>query len=468
MAARPLAATGQLVTFRVAGERYAIEAGLVREVVRPLRLTRVPHAPAGLLGLGNLRGAVLPVVSLGALLGKSETGGGRVIVLEQADPVGVMVDDVSAVMQGSEGVATARDAKPIDLAALVAGTFSAAKGAAPRLRVGTLAATVQTADAVDDISLLAFAAGGQEFALPLSQIEEVIALPAAITIIPKADAVVVGTVTRRGRLLPLLSLRLLLGLPATEGNERQRVVIARIGQNRIGLVVDAIRSLLRVPESAIDVVPAILTRGAGEARIQAICRLDGGARLVSVLAAEHLLREDLTSQLQTSAGQEDDMTATIESDSEQFLVFRIGDQDFGLPIGVVEEVALYPEKLARLPRSPKFVQGVMNLRGAVIPVVDQGLRFQRDAATGKRRRVIVVSLGDTQAGFAVDAVSEVLRVPAAALRAAPELGTEGTRVFDRVANLEADGRMILIVEPQELLDRAERDMLGAMAAKGGA
>ena len=187
------------------------------------------------------------------------------------------------------------------------------------------------------------------------------------------------------------------------------------------------------------------------------------SRLVSVLAAEHLLRGDLTRPLQATAGQEDDMTATIDGAIEQFLVFRIGEQDFGLPIGVVDEVTLYPDKLARLPRAPKFVQGVMNLRGAVIPVIDQGLRFQGSATAGKRRRVIVVSLGDIKAGFAVDAVAEVLSVPAASLRAAPELGTEGTRIFDRVANLAADGRMILIVEPQELLDRAERDMLGAMA-----
>jgi len=463
MATQPLPATGQLVTFSVAGDRYAIEATLVREVIRPPRLTRVPHAPAGLLGLGNLRGAVLPVVSLGALLGKSGTGTGRVIVLEQADPVGVMVDEVSAVMQGQEAAIGARGAHAIDLAGMVAASFGAAGTIPKRVHLGAVSAAARASVAVDEVGLLAFAVGGQEFALPLAQIEEVIALPDDITIIPEADQLVVGTISRRERLLPLLSLRHLLGMAATGQQERSRVVVARIGRGRVGFVVDSIRSLLRVPESDIDAVPAILTRGAGEAKIQAIARLEGGSRLVSVLAAEHLLRGDLTRHLQAAAGQEDDMTATIDGAIEQFLVFRIGEQDFGLPIGVVDEVTLYPDKLARLPRAPKFVQGVMNLRGAVIPVIDQGLRFQGSATAGKRRRVIVVSLGDIKAGFAVDAVAEVLSVPAASLRAAPELGTEGTRIFDRVANLAADGRMILIVEPQELLDRAERDMLGAMA-----
>lgn len=449
------------MTFSVAGDRYAIEATLVREVIRPPRLTRVPHGPAGLLGLGNLRGAVLPVVSLGALLGKSGMGTGRIIVLEQADPVGVMVDEVSAVMQGQESGA-APDAHAIDLAEMVAASFGATSAIPKRVRLGAVPATARASIRVDEIGLLVFTAGGQEFALPLAQIEEVIALPDNIIIIPEADQVVVGTINRRDRLLPLLSLRHLLGMVATGQHARPRVVVARIGKSRVGVVVDAIGSLLRVPESAIDAVPAILTRGGGEAKIQAIARLEGGRRLVSVLAAEHLLRGDLTRHLQATAGQEDDMTATIDGANERFLVFRIGEQDFGLPIGVVDEVTLCPDNLARLPRAPKFVQGVMNLRGAVIPVIDQGLRFQSSATAGKRRRVIVVSLGDIKAGFAVDAVAEVLSVPTTSLRAAPELGAEGTRVFDRVANLAADGRMILIVEPQELLDRAERDMLGAM------
>jgi len=147
-------------------------------------------------------------------------------------------------------------------------------------------------------------------------------------------------------------------------------------------------------------------------------------------------------------------------------VFRVGDQDFGMPIGAVREVTLLPAKLTRLPKAPAFVEGVMNLRGRPIPVIDQGRRFEGDATTDKRRRVIVAALGDSEAGFLVDTVSEVLRVPVDALAAAPDLANQEARLFDRVANV--GDRILLIVEPQELLDRAERDLLAAMRGKGGA
>jgi len=448
---------GQMLSFRVADARFALPASAVREVMRRPKVTRVPHAPASLLGLGNLRGTVVPVVSLGALIGKPVGAGGRVIVLEQADPVGILVDEVSTVTARSES-----EARPIDLLALLREAFGTERAARPA-SIGSVGAALREEATAEDIVLLAFWVSGQEYALTLEQIEEVTRLPDDITLLPRADAAVVGSIARAGKLLPLLSLQALLGLKRRESGQRPRIVIARIGTHKVGLVVDSVSAILRVDESMIDPVPAVLTRGLSEARIQAICRLDGDKRLVSILAADHLVRDDVTSRLlQASDDEGADMASEGRSaDSEQFLVFRLGDQAFALPIAVISEVTMLPPKLTPLPKAPAFIEGVMNLRGQVLPVIDQRRRFLGDAASGKRRRVIVVSLGDIQAGFVVDAVSEVLRVPIDALRAAPELGNDETRVFDRVANL--DSGMILIVEPRELLDRAERDMLAAMA-----
>jgi len=84
------------------------------------------------------------------------------------------------------------------------------------------------------------------------------------------------------------------------------------------------------------------------------------------------------------------------------------------------------------------------------------------------RRIVVVRLGEIAAGFVVDAVAEVLSIAVSALSPAPDLGGGDTRVFDRVATLDDDARMILIVSPQELLDRAERDLLVAIGGTASA
>src|SRR5690606_35060563 len=102
------------------------------------------------------------------------------------------------------------------------------------------------------------------------------------------------------------------------------------------------------------------------------------------------------------------------------------------------------------------------------PSIDQRGCFsiQPPGQTSKAR-AIIVTLGDLQAGFVVDSVSEVKAIASDALSAAPEFSSDRTEVFDRIAQIEADGRMILLIDPQELLTRAERDVALAITGKEG-
>jgi purine-binding chemotaxis protein CheW len=249
---------------------------------------------------------------------------------------------------------------------------------------------------------------------------------------------------------------------------RARIVVARLGPALVGLVVDRMTAILRLPEAAIDPVPPVLTRGAGEARVEAIGRLEGGRRLVSILAPARLFNDETASRLLADAGRETGAMTDAEGGSkavERFVVFRLGDEHYGLPIAAVDEVARRPESLTRVPRAPAFVDGVMNLRGAVIPVIDQRRRFTAGGGAEEGRgRVVVLTIEGLRAGLAVDAVTEILSVPTAELAPAPALAVGGAAMFDRVATVERDGRMILLINPKVLLDAAERDLLSAIAA----
>jgi len=148
----------------------------------------------------------------------------------------------------------------------------------------------------------------------------------------------------------------------------------------------------------------------------------------------------------------------------QFVVFRLGDDEFALPIEAVDEVARVPAQVTRLPKTPRFLEGVINLRGEVLPVIDQRRRFDMPpAADLEARRLIVVRTGQWRAGLIVDSVSEVLRRPADDVEPAPDLAGEPTRLVHGVLNLEATGRLILLLDPAELLSRAERRRLDKLA-----
>jgi purine-binding chemotaxis protein CheW len=440
-------------------ERIALPARDVREVVPLGRLTRVPHAPPALLGLGNVRGAVMPMVSLDALLDRPSSAGRRVIVLDRADPVGLVVAEVPHLAEEDAG------ARSIDIGALLDRGFGAKdRAAAPSVGIARASGSRHRAVAArepDAISLLSFTVADRSFALPLDQIDEAIALPGDVALLPGTDRVALGSIAHRGGLLPLLSLHALLKLDETGASPKPRVIVARIKGHRVGLVVDALDAILQVSEAAIDPLPIVLSRGGAEARIQAIVRHDDGHTLVSVLATDHLLNEVIMRRLQDETRPAVRAATDAPEALEPLLVFRLGDEEFGVPVASVREVVAMPDRLTRLPRAPVFVAGLMNLRGRAVPVIDQRLRFGVPGGSQARRRVIVVALGQVEAGFVVDGVAEVLRVPASQLTAAPDMG-ERTRVFDRVASVDGGRRTVLVIEPQELLDRAERDLLAAM------
>ncbi|QAY75901.1 chemotaxis protein CheW [Sphingosinicella sp. BN140058] len=454
-------ATGaQALTFVVAGERLAIPAGEIAEVIRAPAVSRVPLAPPSLAGIANLRGAVIPIVSLAALLGSADARRGeRVIVLGGGSPVGLFVDHVSALVPLESARAGDDSIRLLDLGPLLDGAFSEARGGGRR-SARHAAAAVAAVPPVAERAFFSFEIAEQEFALPLESVFEVIALPDTIAAVPETDAAMAGVITVRNRLLPLLWLPVLLGLQARPSDER-RVVVAALGGTRAGLIVDRVKAIVRLPDADVDPVPPVLTRGRQEAQVRAIGRLEGGKRLISILSAEHLLKESAANRLRDSPVEEEvDMAEAEKGAVEQFVVFTLGDEAYGLPIDSVVEVVRVPERLTRLPKAPAFVEGILNLRGKIVPIIDQRRRFEAAGQAETRGRIVIVRIGDTEAGFVVDDVSEVLRVQRDHIRAAPEIGSG--RIIDRIANIEAEGRMVLMVDPQELLEKAEQDLLAEM------
>ncbi len=472
-----MAAQGEhaLLSFRIAGRRFALDAERVAEVVRQPTVTRVPHAPASLRGVVSLRGKVLPVVSLGELLGVADAGdagGGRLIVLDDGEPLALAVDEVLGLAAGDRtaGLVETVDgaARVIPLEELLRQAFAqGARRPAARATSGSSARVQSAAEATVDF--LAFTLAGQPYALPLSQVREVISAPADVVALPRTDDAMVGVVLSRGALTPIVSTRVLLGLPAAPMAATDRVIVTTVAGARIGLAADHVDAVVRAPPSALGPVPKVLNRGAGEARVTAMLRTGNGG-LISVLEPERLFAEESLAQI-LEDGRQAESVAEAQGDaaaqaSQRFLVFQLADETYGMDIAAVEEVVMLPERLARAPRAPAYLAGVMSVRGVAVPVIDQRRRFGLQSASAEaRQRVIITRLDEMVAGFAVDAVTQVLELPADRLTPTPELTQDAARLFDRVAQVEDDDRVILLVNPRELLDRAERDLVAALAAE---
>jgi purine-binding chemotaxis protein CheW len=381
----------------------------------------------------------------------------RVVVIKGKTPVGLLVDDVAALREAS-------DERQIDLEKLLAQTFRFTGRKPLRAVRGGESAEVRPDKAVDERTFLAFQVAAQEYGLPIEDVLSITATPSAVARLPRTDAAMLGVAEIGGALVPLVSARVLLGIPHDRAPEDgSRIVLARLGESVVGIEVDSMKEIVRATPEQLDTVPPVLTRARGEAQVEAICRLDDGNRLISILSTAKLFDPETMTRVLAQAELGAHQMASGDTAAEavqQFIVFQLGDETYGLPIGSVDEIVRSPDALTRVPKAPPFIRGLMSLRGKALPVIDQRQRFSvPGSAKAAKQRVIVVTIDAIQAGFLVDSVSEVLTISEESLSPAPEFNLDTARVIDRVATIERDGRMILLVDPKVLLDRAERDLL---------
>lgn len=142
----------------------------------------------------------------------------------------------------------------------------------------------------------------------------------------------------------------------------------------------------------------------------------------------------------------------------QIVVFKLGNEYYGADIAMVREVGPL-QRITRVPRTPAYMEGVTNLRGRVIPVIDlrRRLGLPVSAAT-KATRIAVAELEGGQVGMIVDSVLEVLRVPAASIEApSPILSKVETDYLLGVA--KADGRLVVLLDLERILERQERKVV---------
>jgi purine-binding chemotaxis protein CheW len=537
--------TADFVTFVVEGETYAFPMERVEEIIRMPETVRVPLGPPSLEGLANLRGRILPIVSLRACCGLPEAPhdeATRVIVVDGGATLGFVVDRVASVTSVEvnrvepvdqirsvidsdllSGVikpgrrADEKDAeltKILDVPRLVASQFESLAEHATRSRAqlsdtGRGLHGVAVGEADDDgddatLELVSFAVDGQEYALPLDRVQEIVQAPERVTTVPNAEARVLGVMDLRGRLMPVVSLRQVFGLAPAPLEPQNRIVVVQLpalgGRDAgngsgdqsgngsgngsggtagdvtiVGVVMDTVREVLRVPYELVADLPEFMARAGRAQEVESVCRLEDGKRLVSVLSVEQMFaRDDLESTLRTVAGGVDHHAGTSDhseegvmarelldragptddetGDDELLVVFRLAAEEYSVDVDAVQEIIRVPETLIRVPKALDFVEGLVNLRGAVLPVVDLRTRLglartERD----ERQRIVVLIVNGMRTGFIVDSVTEVLRVTRSLLEPAPELSEEQARLVKQVANLASSQRMLMLLETDQLL-----------------
>lgn len=151
-----------------------------------------------------------------------------------------------------------------------------------------------------------------------------------------------------------------------------------------------------------------------------------------------------------------------ETVGQEFLIFTLGDEEYGIDILKVQEIRGY-DQVTRIANTPAFIKGVTNLRGVIVPIIDLRVKFAQQGVTYNENTVVIVlNFGQRVVGIVVDGVSDVLSLTNEQIRPAPEFAV--TLATEYLTGLGSLGeRMLILVDIEKLLSSEEMSLIDNVA-----
>ena len=438
----------KMVTFRIAKEEFAFHMEHVREILRVQTPNQVPDVPDYVLGVLTVRGQILPVIDLRRLLQQ------RSLADEFADSCRPLREEYERWIDQTGKLFAGGSQTKVDAAA------------AERLRKW-LTETNSSSQLL--MEALARARGLNEKVLKQLQVrakhEERGDREAARSC---------GEDVLSGGRETVAALRRFEQQIAENIQEDQRIIVVDAEGFVLGLVVDHVHEVLNVPRSLMEPPPRITSSGGME--LSGVAKLDDGSRLIMCLDVGNLMKDQKLRDVQSSSHStvEEQKTGetrkagmgTQELSEVQLVTFMLGGEEYGVPISQIQEIDRLA-KVTKVPKAAEFIEGITNLRGEVIPVLDTRKRFDLPVKpSDDRTRIIIVDLGGVKTGLVVDSVREVLNLARKDIAPPPEAIGSGIdqQFISGIGKVDAGKRMIVLLDVEKILSRQEQAHLSEVTA----
>ncbi|MCP5244445.1 MAG: chemotaxis protein CheW [Burkholderiales bacterium] len=154
----------------------------------------------------------------------------------------------------------------------------------------------------------------------------------------------------------------------------------------------------------------------------------------------------------------DSVVASANPALNEFLTFRLGNEEYGIDILKVQEIRGY-DAITQIANSPEFIKGVVNLRGIIVPIIDMRIKFRLGTAEYDQFTVVIIlNVSGRIIGIVVDGVSDVINLDSEQMRATPEFGTAiDTEYIKGLGTV--DDRMLILLDIEKLMGSREMGLL---------
>lgn len=432
----------KLVSFKVGCDEYAFDINKVSEIIKIREITAVPNVPPYVKGLFTIRNHLLPIIDLRQLLGLPNLISERYEVIDRAlDNETEWFENLAHILEAGTHFTRNLNAKETDF--------------------GLWLESYKTASVEIETIIKR---------LKKSRWELYNAAAEALELRKKSKDEAVSFLTEK--ILPLLKIVTDIMGEFKKSLSRhiledQRAMVVEADSMTVGYLVDWVDEVIRIPKSVIDVTPAVASSDRKE--VSAVAKLDKGQRLIMIMDESALISHEtsrmLSDQIRKQTESSEERSKSMEGrslaeqslDEEQLVTFSINREEYGIRIMQVQEINRLAA-ITAVPRAPYFVDGMTNLRGNIIPVINIRKLFAlEDRKADDRTRVIIVDIGGSKTGLRVDQVNEVLRLEKRDIVKTPNIiVSEGANKYmEGVCKIGGGKRMVVLLNVEKILDEEE-------------
>ncbi len=450
-----------ILEVRIGGEVFGFDADAIEQILIVPPITPMPLSDSSMLGVAVLSGKITHAIDLGSAIGSSSANTqdekARLLTLSCQDcHESFVVDEVLDMIDIDEQ----RLEENHEQDSFLVGFYKTDEHVVQILSVEALLGMVDIAkfepakiDSLQENSetqnqnqesgelmrALFFRAGEERFAIDIEALRELIFAPEDITPISGSDAL--GMITLRDEVIALLDMDMLLGFASKAIDEKSRALIAYHEGKTVAFLVDEVEEVKTLEQSQLEEMPG----GIASDMIASIYK--ERRSVASLLASGYirgLVREYVIHhEEQTNQTEEE----TKESNMSEVAVFKVADEEYAFDIEEVQEIIRY-DTITPVPEAPGYMEGILNLRGSVIPVVSLPDRLGFSYEADDKTKIVVCSVGSEKIGFVVDDVNEILFVEDNYI----SKSTDQEALFEEVINLDDGKRVILKIKVKNLLD----------------
>ncbi len=476
---------GQFLTFKLKNTLFSFPLEVVTEIIEIPDITSIPLSYDYIMGITSLRGNIIPVVDLSMRIYGEHSQikeSSRIIIAKLKDSsAGFFVDEVYEVKEVLlSSISSPDKIEGVDKEFLT-GIFESNGKLISILSIENLIETgeeifskegrkdtiggrveeKESSRSYDEYyeKILSFLIGDNRYAIEIEFVREIVRMP-KLTPVPSSSEDVEGVFELRDEVVPAINIAKKLGVEfevdteESEEDERKIIIYEREGIVA-GLIVEKIDEVVAPLKRDIVSPPETLDEESREL-IKSIYRKND-KELIFILNEKTIVEESELEGIERTKEKSEEIHG-VEEEEENIVIFKVGEQEYGFKILDVQEINRI-SKITPVPNASSFIEGIINLRGDIVPVVNMRTRLSLEKREyDEFNRVIIVNIDGYKTGLIVDRVEEIKAVPLSSFQEVPDFLNQMVEkeLMESIVSLDDGRRIVTMLKVGEILTKEEK------------